>query len=130
MATPRACGLASLAVLALAGVQPVRAQDRPADWLKRPSMQDLMIVMPAAAGRNGQGGKAVIDCTVTTQGVLSDCKVASESPAGMGFGHAAVTLSAQLMMRPALKAGAPVESRVRIPIEWPDLREGSTSQID
>src|SRR3954463_9990608 len=119
MATPNACRFAGLALLAHAGACPAWAQDKPADWLKRPSMQDLMIVMPGAAGRNGQGGKAVLDCTVTLQGALRDCKVASESPAGMGFGHAAVTLSAQLMMRPALKGGVTVESQVRIPVEWP-----------
>jgi TonB family protein len=130
MAIPRACGLASLAALACAGVSPVWAQDRPADWLKRPSMQDLMGVWPASALKNGQGGKAVIGCTVTVQGALRDCRVVSEKPAGQGFGAAALTLSAQLMMRPALKGGAPVEGSIRIPIEWEDLREGSTSQID
>jgi len=29
-------------------------------------------------------------------------------------------------MKPALKAGAPVEASVKIPIEWDDLRQGST----
>ena len=114
----------------LALAVPAWAQDRAPNWLKPPSRQDLMGVWPASALRNGQGGKAAIGCTVTIQGALRDCRVVSEKPAGQGFGAAAVTLSSQLMMRPALKGGVPVEGSVRIPIEWEDLREGSTSQID
>src|SRR5438045_8179721 len=106
MATPNAGRLAALAALALASA--ASAQDRAANWLKPPSQQDLMGVWPASALKNGQGGKAVIGCTVTVQGALRDCQVVSEKPAGQGFGAAALTLSSQLMMKPALKAGAPV----------------------
>ena len=88
-----------------------------------------MGVLPAGAMKTGQGGKAVIACVITVQGMLRDCRVASESPAGQGFGAAALTLSVQFQMRPMVKAGVPAESLVNIPIVWPDMHDGSTSRL-
>lgn len=108
----------------------VAAQDRPAAWVKRPSRQELVGVWPVAAMKNGQGGKAVVSCMVTLQGALRDCHVVSESPRGAGFGAAGVALTAQLTMRPAVVAGTPVESEVKIPFTWEDQREGSALRLD
>lgn len=126
MAIFKMMAAASAAALALcAGT--AWSQDVPPSWLKRPSAQDLMGVWPTAAMKSGRGGKALISCTVTVQGALRDCKVVEETPAGSGFGGAAVTLSAQLLMKPGLRNGQPVEGNVRIPIVWPDMpvRTGS-----
>lgn len=95
------------------------AQDRPPDWLKRPTADDLMALWPAKALREGKGGKAVISCVVTVQGALRQCRVVEETPPGEGFGAAAIALSAQFLMRPAMKGGVPVESSVAIPINFP-----------
>lgn len=105
--------LAALAVCA-----PASAQDRAADWLKRPTADDLLGVWPARAFQQNKSGKATIGCVVTVQGTLRDCRVLEEAPQGDGFGEAAVALSTQFLMRPALQAGVPVESTVRIPIEF------------
>jgi len=95
------------------------AQDREADWLKRPTSDDIKAVWPREAFRKGLGGKALIGCAVTVQGTLRDCKVLWEEPAGAGFGGAGLALTPQFMMRPALKGGVPVESTVRIPLNFP-----------
>lgn len=119
-----------LAAVALGAAPPqAGAQDRPPDWLKKPSMQDLMGVWPVEAMRTGQGGKATISCAVTVQGALRDCRIVSESPARQGFGSAGLTLTPQLVMRPALKDGKPVESRVAIPITWPSMGRPTGSNI-
>lgn len=92
--------------------------DTRSDWLKRPSADDLTAVYPTEALKRQVGGAAVIDCVVAVQGTLKDCVVQEDSPQGLGFGGAAIALTPQFLMRPALRAGAPVLSTVRIPIRW------------
>jgi hypothetical protein len=120
---------AAIAGLALAGAPPSIAQDKAPDWALRPSIQQLMGVWPLAAMKSGLGGKAVIRCIVTIQGTLRDCHVISETPPGQGFGGAALTLSPQLLMRPAMKGGVPVEGTASIPIVWEDTRAGSAARL-
>ena len=120
--------IATAALLAALGVAlPAPAQDRGADWLKKPTAEDLYSVWPTAAWAKGEGGKAVVRCTVTTVGALRECAVKSESPPGSGFGDAALALTSQFLMRPAVKNGQAVASEVNIPItfESPGKRLGS-----
>ncbi|MET0336922.1 MAG: hypothetical protein ABW063_04085, partial [Caulobacter sp.] len=49
-------------------------------------------------------------------GLLEQCKVASEEPAGLGFGAAALALSSAFEMQPKLENGKPIKGAVRIPI--------------
>ncbi|UTP38731.1 TonB family protein [Phenylobacterium sp. LH3H17] len=92
--------------------------DEEPNWIRRPSPEDLMGVWPRDAMRQGLGGKAKIACVVTLQGALRDCVVVSESPAGAGFGAAAIAITPQLMMTPAIKGGQPVLAKVTIPINF------------
>jgi TonB family protein len=107
-------------ILALLAAPTVVAQGetRPAVWLKRPSAEDILGVWPVGALRKGLGGRAAISCTVTLQGALRDCRVVSEIPQGAGFGEAAMSLTPQLLLKPALANGAPVESRVELPVRF------------
>ena len=105
-----------LALVGLAG--PALGQDRAAGWLRKPSLQDIMGVFPPAAFSKGLSGRARIACVVTVEGALRGCKVLAESPQGAGFGGAAIAVTPQLRMTPAVKNGAPVESIVQIPMEF------------
>jgi TonB family protein len=107
--------------LVLPGVGQAAGQDRPVDWLKKPTENDLLAVFPRAALMAGVGGSATVNCIATVQSTLRDCHVKSEDPPGMGFGEAALVLTRQLQMRPAIKNGVPVEDRVNIPIHFPKL---------
>lgn len=110
---------ALLVALALSfAAAPALAQDRPADWIKRPTAEWLIELWPSAAIAKEIGGKALIQCIVSIHGALHNCTVVSEEPVGLGFGKAAVTSTVQLVMRPALQGGRPVESVVQIPIEF------------
>jgi TonB family protein len=102
----------------LAAAPAAGAQDRGPDWVRKPRAEDLVAAWPRAAWERGEGGKATIACTVTVQGSLRDCKVASETPPGSGFGAAALALAPQFQMRPRLKDGQPEISSVRIPINF------------
>lgn len=87
-------------------------------WIKRPTPDDLLAVFPTAALKRGIDGEAIINCVLTVQGALKDCVTIDESPAGYGFGGAAVALTPQFLMKPALKDGAPVEATMTIPIKF------------
>ncbi|MDZ4372295.1 MAG: energy transducer TonB, partial [Phenylobacterium sp.] len=110
-------------------IAPASARDRGPDWVKRPTADDIMAVWPGRAMREGYGGSAVLSCIVTVQGTLRDCRVESETPQGGGFAGAALVLSSQFVMRPALKGGVPIESAVRIPINFPRPARKTGSHI-
>ncbi|HEY8571657.1 TonB family protein [Phenylobacterium sp.] len=105
------------------------AADTEPGWLKKPTAEDLLSVWPAEAARRGIGGKATVACTVTAQGALRDCKVVSETPAGSGFGAAAIALTPQFLMKPATKDGIAVASEVRIPINFDNGMRGSMNRL-
>lgn len=116
-----------LAEMGLTGAAQAQSKDAPADWVKRPTPEDLMAVWPREAWRTGLGGRAVISCRVSLQGALFGCIVEQETPAGAGFGAAAIALTPQLLMRPEIKGGKPVVSSVRIPVNFqkPDISTGT-----
>ena len=70
------------------------------DWMEKPSADDLSDYYPDHAARNDIPGKATIICKVMPEGRLSDCKVASERPAGEHFGEAALKLAPKFRMIP------------------------------
>jgi protein TonB len=88
------------------------------DWIRKPTAQNMFLVWPREALREGVSGRALIQCTVTVQGSLRDCLVLSENPAAMGFGQAALALTPQFLMRPGTIDGKPVESSIRVPIAF------------
>jgi TonB family protein len=105
-------------------------KDAPADWLKRPTPENLLAVWPREAMRKGVDGRTVISCKVSEQGALFACEVISEKPEGMGFGQAAIALTPQLLMKPAIKDGKPVVTGVRLPINFVGLsNSGSAAHI-
>lgn len=108
-----------LGLVALLLTGPALAADKPPEWLKRPTDQDLLSVWPPEALRTGKGGLAIIDCLVALEGTLYGCRIAGEKPAEAGFGPAALALTPQLLMKPAIRDGKPVGgAAVRIPIEF------------
>lgn len=123
---------AALVVAASMTASPGAAQvetkvDVEPDWRRKPSSEDLMGVWPTNALRSGRGGSAVVNCKVTAQGVLFDCIAKTEKPAGAGFGAAAVALTPQFLMKPAMKNGKAVAyDGVNIPIDfkWPSGSRG------
>lgn len=85
-------------------------------WLRRPS--DLGVYYPSRALQRGMTGEAMLDCRVLATGALS-CVVASETPAGWGFGAAALRIARDHRMAPAMRDGVAIEGRyrMRVPFE-------------
>ncbi len=92
---------------------------RDPNWLSRPSAEELNREYPERALTMGKTGVAFLDCTVTASGALAGCSVASETPAGFGFGSAALRLSKLFKMSPRTEDGLPVGgASVHIPLRF------------
>jgi hypothetical protein len=64
-------------------------------------------------------GRVVLQCNISPANVLTDCKVKSETPAGLGYGKASLRLAPHLVvLRPAgWKPTGPPEP-VEVPVNW------------
>lgn len=61
-------------------------------WLSRPDPDRVERYFPRRAEQQEAGGRAQVRCTISITGRTQGCVVLTESPAGMGFGEAAVRL--------------------------------------
>ena len=79
-----------------------------------PTSADMAKYYPEKALDVGKEGGAVLRCVVKKDRSLANCAVASESPAGFGFGDSALQLSKLFRMKSAAKPG----SSITIPIQF------------
>ena len=84
-------------------------------WVRQP--RDLARHYPDRALRREVEGRVVLDCGVSIRGAL-DCAVVSETPANWGFGEAALRISRDYQMVPAMRGGVPVEARHRMVVPF------------
>ncbi len=78
----------------------------PWQWRERPTAADYESHYPRGAFMQSIPGRVQLNCVVQENRRV-DCAVASESPAGMGFGDAALELAQIYRMRHEFPSGAP-----------------------
>ncbi len=88
------------------------------DWVSWFGPEEVERAYPMAAYKAGTPGGALLSCQGLRDGRVRDCRVISETPAGQGFGRAALGLTRFCRFRPLKIDGRPVEARLRIPIEF------------
>jgi TonB family protein len=87
-----------------------------AEIVTRPTPAQVLGAYPARALENQVSGRGLIDCKVTTAGLLTDCQVFAEQPNGFGFGQAALDLAKDFVLKPRTIDGDAVESAARVPV--------------
>ena len=88
-------------------------------WVRAPNGEDFARYYPALAAQLGVGGRAVVHCRVSLEGVLVDCAVVEEDPPGYGFGEAALKMMPKFRMRPLVVNGVAASSgEISIPIRF------------
>jgi TonB family protein len=88
------------------------------DWRVVPNGADLSEQYPAVAQFIGLPGRVLLQCEVAIDGSAS-CRVIDETPAGLGFGDAALAFSKTFKMKPMTVNGQPVDGgEIKIPIKF------------
>jgi TonB family protein len=102
---------------AQAAAPPGAVVTRP-DWRVVPNGADLSEQYPAVAQFIGLPGRVLLQCEVAIDGSAS-CRVIDETPAGLGFGDAALAFSKTFKMKPMTVNGQPVDGgTIKIPLKF------------
>jgi TonB family protein len=103
----RAASVGAFAALLASAVS--AAPQRPAivepDWVRRPGGPEIDAAYPKTAALLAISGKAAIRCSVAPSGALENCTALDESPMGLGFAKAALSLRTKFEMRPRMVDG-------------------------
>lgn len=101
------------------GALAAAANSHPPDWIKAPDAETISDFYPTRANQMNVQGASTIKCIVRTDHRLHDCVIASESPAGYGFGEAAIRASSTFQLRPGTVNGVEQsEGEVTVPLRW------------
>lgn len=89
------------------------------EWVRTPTVEELISTFPVAAIEKGASGEAVVECQVGAEGALGGCYVITERGGDYGFGAATVQLAQYFRMAPTSQSGASTEGgMVRLPMVW------------
>jgi hypothetical protein len=124
---------ALIAALLLQAAPPARPPASSADlppWSKTPTAEEVKAAYPPEALKLNLAGSGTIECTVGASGELTACVPVSETPAGAGFGAAALTIAGKFQMPVRSPSGASTVGRtVRVPIGWVNPPESQAPLI-
>lgn len=89
------------------------------NWLRQPNGDVFSRYYPDRAQRMEVSGRVTMRCRVTESGELTQCQIASETPAGYGFGDAALRLVPYFRLNPLDLDGRAVAGRmITVPVAF------------
>lgn len=87
-------------------------------WSALPSVEEIQTAVPKTEG-GPNDARVVLVCGVQAGGILSDCAVDREEPAGQGFGPAILALAPKFRVNLMSGEGMPtVGAKVRVPVRF------------
>lgn len=121
--------LVALLALSIAGAEPAVSEAPPPwpadptraviigedDWIRRPLPEQIAAARPPATRERGE---VVMNCMVTYDGGLSDCQVVAETPAGLGFGPAAVGLARAFQLNPMIDGQSSTGGKILVAVTF------------
>lgn len=87
-----------------------------AAWLRKPTLREMEPFWPDRARERKLSGHVLLACEVRRSGRPNRCRALAESPAGEGFGDAAIRMSRLFRVRPVTRRGKPADMPVLIPV--------------
>jgi TonB family protein len=79
---------------------------------------EFVAVWPAAAYNTRADGKVMLSCKINIHGLAEWCGIKTESPAGKGFGAAALQMRPTFKLKPAMGADGPMEAMMTIAVKF------------
>jgi hypothetical protein len=80
--------------------------------------QAIMAAWPSGIYAATQDSHVRLDCRVDAHGLAEWCQVASETPAGKGYGKVAMQMRPTFKVKPAMGPDGPIEARMTIAVEF------------
>lgn len=80
--------------------------------IRRATPAEILSVVPQAARRARQAGRAAVNCVIRVDQQLDDCRIVDQNPPGFEFGQAALNATRFFRYRPPMTAsGRPIEGQ-------------------
>ena len=87
---------------------------------QQPTPDDIVEAYPSNAARIKLSGSVLLRCIATSSGDLKDCNWLQETPAGEGFGAAAISLARHMKLTQPREGAAAFQSGVvLVPVQFP-----------
>ena len=98
---------------------------RGATWLHYPTPWETQEYWPASAIQAKISGRAVLSCTVRRPGPPKSCRLLSETPAGAGFGPAALRMTPIFRISPVMRDKKVADIDILVPVifNYKDLKK-------
>jgi TonB family protein len=88
-------------------------------WRRQPTAQELASAYPRQARAAAATGETTLRCVIDFHGRFETCDVTKESPAGLGFGQAALRVATLFQVAPVDGDGSKVAGRaIFVPIRF------------
>jgi protein TonB len=85
--------------------------------VRGPTQGEILALVPPAARAARQAGRASVNCEIQLDTRLDACRLADESPAGFGFGQAALAIAPRYFrFRPPMTGAGQAVAGARVTV--------------